>query len=128
MSLPSEANAFGIIVFLLVAISFLILRNKTIFYFLNTLQTFALFSLIEVAYTEGVSYTLQGLEYFMLVSAADKSSKHHSLEVFEKGRYRMYEFLRSYNFQENMLPVFLFSLLAFIFSLLTPLCRYFARK
>ncbi len=99
------------------------------FYFLNALQTFALFSLVEVGYSSLISYFLHGFEDFMLISATMKDNKQHdNLEIFDDGRYRLYQFLREYDFPASFLPIFICSSGAFVLAFLTPICKHFAKN
>lgn len=123
-------NVFGVAVFVMAVVIFVVVRNRTMFYFLNTLQTFALFSLVEVGYSQLISYVLHGFEDFMLMSAMMKDYKKHNndLEIFDDGRYRLYQFMREYNFQAGFLPVFICSASAFLIAFLAPICKHFAKN
>ena len=46
------------------------------------MQTFALFSLIEVGYVGSISYLLQSFEYFMFITSMNRANKLQVMEIF----------------------------------------------
>lgn len=103
----SSINGFGILILLICIGIGLFLRSQHIFYFILSLQTLGLLSLIEVAYPQSLTTLLDGFQYLMVFSKMQQGSKTSDGVLISRNMYRLEAFLTSVNLKDNITPSFI---------------------
>jgi hypothetical protein len=92
---PTEPNGLGIILLVLSIPGLLITQSFQAFFIVSTLQTLALFGLLEVAWVGVGSFILQSFQYFMPINLIVGNLNHDDDRLLKYGFYRLDQYIRN---------------------------------
>ena len=107
----TSINGFGILLLFIAIGSGMFLKSQHIFYFILSMQTLGLLSLIEIAYPQSLITILDGFQYFMIFSKMQQSSKTSDGILLSRNLYRLDSFLTQVNLRINITPSFVLTFL-----------------
>lgn len=119
-------NSLGVLIFIVMVTACLIIRTKESFYLLLTLQTYGLYSLVEIAWVNPIHYVLQALQYFMIFNTMGQGYKNDDYVLMSSGNYRLDMFLQQTSIGPNLAIIAPFTIISLI--LLIIICIVSVRR
>lgn len=123
-----KTNAFGILLFIILSASCILIGTKESFYLFLTIQTFGLYNLVEVAWVNPIGYLLEAMQHLMIwnvIGAGYKSADY----IFTSNKYfRLNTFLRQTEIGQNILLIAIFTLLAMVLLIVICLVAVHRKK
>jgi hypothetical protein len=101
----SRANPLGVILIIVAIAAGVLLKSQYVFYFILSLQTLGLVSLVEAAFPSSLNTLLGAFDYFMLFSIMQQNTKPQSCKLMLRNMYRMNDFLGTTSFKDNAPPI-----------------------
>lgn len=89
----TSVNGVGVLLLMVCIASGLFLRSQHIFNFILSIQTLGLLSLMEIAYSSGITTLLDSFQYLMIFSKMQQSSKISDGVLTQRNLYRLQAFL-----------------------------------
>ena len=111
----TSISGFGVFLLLVIIATGLFLKSQHIFYFIISIQTLGLLSLMEIAYPQSLTTILDGFQYLMIFSKMQQNSKMSDGILLSRNLYRLDRFLTEVNLRVNITPSFVVTFLTAVF-------------
>jgi heme exporter protein D len=125
-TMGGKANPLGIILFIVLAGSCILIGSKESFYLFLTLQTFGLYNLVDIAWVNPIGYVLQGLQYLMIWNVLGSKYKGSDYTLSSNKYYRLNTYLQQSEIAQNIALIAAFTLLSLV--LLVLICVIAVRR
>lgn len=126
-TLGGKANALGIVLFIILSACLLVGGSKEGLYLYLTIQTWGLYSFVEIAWLNPIGYLLQGLQYFMIWNVLGSNIKTTTDYTLQIGNYyRLNQYIKQTGLVQNIVLIAAFTLLAMV--LLIIICIIAIRR
>lgn len=123
-----RTNAFGILLFIVLSASCMVIGTKESFYLYLTIQTFGLYNLVEIAWVNPIGYLLEAMQHLMIWNIMGAGYKSADYTFITSKYFRLNTFLKQTEIGQNILLIAIFTIIAVVLLIVICLVAVHRKK